>query len=55
MGGGLAVGEAQDGGFDTPIRGEGECAAESEALVVRVGNNTEQTKAQTGSPRESGN
>ena len=45
VGGGLAVGETDDGGFGTLGGGEGEGATEGEALVVRMGDDAEELAA----------
>jgi len=44
MFGGLAVREAEDGGFDGTVGGEGEGAAEGEAFVVGVGGDEEEAE-----------
>ena len=41
IGGGLAVGEADDGGLNASLGGEHESTAEGEALVVGVGGDAE--------------
>ncbi len=48
IGAGLAVGEAEDVGLDTAGCGECECATEGEALIVGVGDDAEEAKAQAG-------
>ena len=42
IGGGLAVGEAEDGGLDATLGGEHERPAEAEALVVGMGGDAEE-------------
>ena len=42
IGGGLAVGEADDGGLDAALGGEHECPAEAETLVVGMGGDAEE-------------
>ena len=42
VGGGLAVGEADDGGFDAGFGGEHEGSAEGEAFVVGMGGDAEE-------------
>ena len=42
IGGGLAVGEAEDGGLDATLGGEHQCSAEAEALVVGMGGDAEE-------------